>query len=310
VNDAAEMRAGPVPRFSVIITFHNQRQFIAEALDSALAQQNAAFEIIVVDDASSDGTPEVLKQYGEAVRLACLEQNVGACAARNHGAGMARGEYLVFLDGDDAFLPWALDVYNRIVDAKQPAFILATMRWFEGAIPQAGERPQALSVVEYSDYLKRDRGFGHSASAFVIARKAFEEAKGWLVGFFPLEDVELAMRLGTAGKTVQILSPQTILHRAHASNTIHNVLSFMAPTEQLLSREKRGYYPGGAHRQFERQAVIGGVAAHWIKRARKAGLNAQAVKLFAQSWPTLLAGALRRGRQAVAGKQLPETIAM
>ena len=176
-----------VPRFSVIITFHNQREFIKDAMESALSQQHAHYEIIVVDDASSDGSPEILQEYRDAVQLLCLGKNVGACAARNRGAAAAQGEYLVFLDGDDALLPWALEVYERIVAAKNPKIILAIMRWFSGTISalHVGPKPTEISIVQYGDYLRRDRGYAHSASATVIARQAFEEAHGWLVGFFP-----------------------------------------------------------------------------------------------------------------------------
>jgi glycosyltransferase involved in cell wall biosynthesis len=302
-------RTKATPRFSVLITFHNQKHFVKDAMDSALAQKHASFEIVVVDDASSDGTPEALKEYGDRARISCLEKNVGACAARNHAASLATGEYLVFLDGDDAFLPWALETYDRVVTAKNPAFILAGMRWFENALPPPGEMPREMEVVEYTDYLRRDRAFGHSASAFIIWRKAFEAVNGWLVRFFPLEDVELALRLGTSGKTVQILSPATILHRAHASNTINNVLSFIGPTEKLIEREKQGAYPGGDARKFERRALIGGFALHWIKRSAKAGLRGKAARLFLRSWPMLMAGALHRMRKVVSGKSKMETIA-
>jgi glycosyltransferase involved in cell wall biosynthesis len=108
LGESHRERASRAPRFSIIVTFHNQRQFIKDALDSALSQQKAEFEVIVVDDASVDGSQETLKQYGDAIRLLCLQENVGASAARNRGAAAATGEYLVFLDGDDAFLPWAL----------------------------------------------------------------------------------------------------------------------------------------------------------------------------------------------------------
>src|SRR3979409_348473 len=99
------------PRFSVIITSHNQSAFIREAVDSALAQTNQNREIIVVDDASKDDSPAVLKQYGDKILLAALQINQGTATARNLGATMASGEYCVFLDGDDTMLPWALDVY-------------------------------------------------------------------------------------------------------------------------------------------------------------------------------------------------------
>jgi len=114
----------PDIRFSIVITSYNQPEFIKDAVDSALVQRTAEKEIIVVDDASTEGTLQILRQYGDAIRLVPLETNQGACVARNCGAAVAAGEYLVFLDGDDALVPWALDVYERIVQAKKPKMIL------------------------------------------------------------------------------------------------------------------------------------------------------------------------------------------
>jgi glycosyltransferase involved in cell wall biosynthesis len=298
------------PLFSIIITFHNQRRFIKDALDSALSQRDAEFEVVVIDDASTDGSQEILKEYGAAIRLVRLETNVGACAARNRGAAAAVGEYLVFLDGDDALVPWALEVYNRIVQKKTPAFILASMAWFKETLPAAGKRPREMAIVDYDDYFGRDRGFGHSASAFVVARRAFEEAGGWLVGFFPLEDVEFAMRLGVAGRTIQILEPPTIWHRAHPGNTVNDVASFMPPMEVLLRREREGHFPGGAERRLERRALIGGFAAHWVKRAAKSGLRGKAAKLFVHSAPMVFAAVGSKVGRIIGGRSRVEKIAM
>lgn len=302
----------PFTRFSIIITFHNQRDFIKDALDSALSQRNAEFEVIVIDDASIDGSQEILEQYRDAIQLVCFETNVGACAARNRAASLATGEYLVFLDGDDAFLPWALDVYERIVQAKRPELILSSMRWFEGMLPaiQSGDAPREITLVDYSDYLRRDRGFGHSASAIVIARQSFEDVQGWLVGFFPAEDNDLALRLGASGRTIQILAPPTTWHRAHASNTINNISYFIPAMESLLRRERQGCYPGGAGRRFERRALIGGMVFHWTRRAAKSGLHRQAMKLLTRSAPMLLAAITRRLGMMLRGRQPRETIKM
>jgi hypothetical protein len=304
-----EARAAP-PRFSIIITFYNQRNFIKDAVDSAFALRNAGLEIIVVDDASTDGSQEILKQYRDSVQVVCLETNQGACAARDRGASLATGEYLVFLDGDDAFLPWAVDVYERIVQAKQPKMILATMSWFEGTLPVVlpGTAPEEIEVVDYSDYLRRDRPFGTSASALVIAREAFEGVNGWLTSFFPAEDYDFALRLGASGRTIQILSPATVQHRAHASNTINNVSACIVGVDNLLRRERQGDYPGGPHRRFERRALIGGVVFHWARRAAKTGMYRDAMKLMARGWPMVSAAITRRIGVLIGGRQPCEII--
>ena len=88
------------PLVSVIMPAFNGEAFIAEAIDSALAQDYPHLEVIVIDDGSTDGTCDIVRSYGDRVRL--LEQkNQGAAAARNLGIEQARGHYIAFLDADD-----------------------------------------------------------------------------------------------------------------------------------------------------------------------------------------------------------------
>jgi glycosyltransferase involved in cell wall biosynthesis len=298
------------PRFSIIITFYNQRDFIKDALDSALAQRSPGLEVIAVDDGSKDGSQETLKQYRRSAQVVCLETNQGACAARNRGASLATGDFLVFLDGDDAFLPWALDVYERVIQAKNPKMILGTMSWFKGAMPavRREDAPQEITVVDYSDYLRRDRGFGNSASAIIIARDSFEDVGGWSTDFFPAEDHDFALRLGASGRTIQILAPCTVLHRAHASNTVNNVPACIVGVDNLLRQERLDHYPGGARRKLERRAIIGGVVIHWTRMAARNGMYGNAFKLLAHSWPMVLAAVTRRLGVIVGGRQPSETI--
>jgi glycosyltransferase involved in cell wall biosynthesis len=88
------------PRVSIIIPAYNAHAFIAATLDSALAQTVAPAEIIVINDGSTDATPELLKAYDDRIQIS-HQQNAGQAAARNHGARLARGDWLLFLDSDD-----------------------------------------------------------------------------------------------------------------------------------------------------------------------------------------------------------------
>lgn len=300
----------PAIRFSIIITFYNQRAFIKDAIDSALSLQYAEKEVIAVDDASVDGSQEILRQYGDTIRLVCLESNQGACAARNRGAALAKGEHLVFLDGDDAFVPWALNVYERVVREKKPKLILGSMQWFQGTLPAApsADSPHEIQVVEYKDYLRRDRGFGNSASALVIDRQSFEDIDGWPTDLFPCEDQDIALRLGTSGRTVQILAPPTTFHRSHAAQTVVNVPPFILSVCEIIQNERAGRYPGGEGRSRERHALIGGVVFFWAKRAAKSGLYLDAIMLFIRGWRMMLAAFTRRIGVVLSGRQPCETI--
>jgi len=97
---------GCMKKVSIIIPSYNCVSFIRDAVQSALAiRGDFESEVIIVDDASSDGTPDVVRSYGDRVRLIQTAVNGGAAKARNIGLKHATGDYVQFLDGDDIMLP-------------------------------------------------------------------------------------------------------------------------------------------------------------------------------------------------------------
>jgi glycosyltransferase involved in cell wall biosynthesis len=99
-----------MPLFSVVIPTFNRANLIGRAIDSVLAQTMGDFEIIVVDDGSSDGTREVVNALTDPrIRLIPLASNQGAAAARNAGIAAARGELISLLDSDDEYAPAFLE---------------------------------------------------------------------------------------------------------------------------------------------------------------------------------------------------------
>ena len=97
-----------MPTVSVVIPTYNHGRYIAEALDSVLAQTYKDYEVIVVDDGSTDNTREVVEAYGASIRY-IYQQNQRMSAARNAGIRSANGEYIAFLDSDDIWLPEKLE---------------------------------------------------------------------------------------------------------------------------------------------------------------------------------------------------------
>ncbi len=104
----------PAPQFTVVIPVFNRPREIERALRSCLTQQYNDFEVVVVDDGSTDYTASAVRRYLDP-RITLLEHaaNRGVCAARNSGVRRARGEWIVFLDSDDELLPDALGVMAR-----------------------------------------------------------------------------------------------------------------------------------------------------------------------------------------------------
>lgn len=103
------------PLLSVVIPTWNRSSLVCDAIDSALQQRDGAVEVIVVDDASSDATVDLLKrEFGLRIRLLQLDQRRGPGGARNAGAHVARGEFVAFLDSDDVWLAGKLDAELRV----------------------------------------------------------------------------------------------------------------------------------------------------------------------------------------------------
>jgi glycosyltransferase involved in cell wall biosynthesis len=117
------------PRVTVVIPTYNRAWSLAEAVDSVLSQESRDFELIVVDDGSADGTPGLLKGYGDAIRV-LRQDNRGVSAARNAGIAAGRGELIAFLDSDDIWLPGKLKVQVDFFISHPEALICQTEeRW-------------------------------------------------------------------------------------------------------------------------------------------------------------------------------------
>jgi glycosyltransferase involved in cell wall biosynthesis len=101
---------------SVIIPAYNHAPYLRAAIDSALAQTYAPHEVIVVDDGSTDETPQILASYGDRIR-AIRQPNGGVASARNAGIAAASGDYLAFLDSDDLWEPRKLELQMARFDA-------------------------------------------------------------------------------------------------------------------------------------------------------------------------------------------------
>ena len=297
-------------RFTIVITCYNQRDFIRAAVQSALSQNpHLTEEIIVVDDGSTDGSREALEEFRDSIQLRWLPGNRGPIEARNQGAAQAKGQYLVFLDGDDAFMPWALDVYERIIADRKPKVILARPRWFEGPIPtpKAEGVPDKIQFVEYQALLRKDRGAGLSASAYIVDRQAFQSVGGWSEGIFQLDLQDLSAKLGLM-PMVLICSPNTVFYRIHEGNSIHSVPPFVKNLYRLLRKEKAGEYPGGQEHRIDRHAWFGGLIIFWVKRAVRAGLYKDAAKLMLTGRAMVLAAVVHRAAAIIRGRRPIETM--
>ncbi|MDQ3007077.1 MAG: glycosyltransferase family 2 protein [Chloroflexota bacterium] len=123
---------------SVIVIFLNASDFLQEAIESVLAQTYEHWELLLVDDGSSDGSTEIAMSFASenSAQIKYFEhddhQNLGMSAARNLGIRNAKGDYIAFLDADDYWLPNKLDVQTSVLDSQPDAGMLfgSTKYWF------------------------------------------------------------------------------------------------------------------------------------------------------------------------------------
>jgi glycosyltransferase involved in cell wall biosynthesis len=118
---------------SVIMPVYNGQEFVADAVRSALGQTLPPREVIVVDDGSTDSTPEVLSTFGEQITV-MRQRNMGVSAARNAGVRTARSEWIGFLDQDDVWKPSKLEVISRAVAGQDEVGLVfsAVEHWWDG----------------------------------------------------------------------------------------------------------------------------------------------------------------------------------
>lgn len=109
---------------SVIIPAYNRAHVIKRAIESVLNQTYKDLELIIVDDCSTDNTKEIVESiHDQRVTYLCLQRNSGACAARNRGIDVAKGEYIAFQDSDDEWLPLKLEKQVQLLEAKEADII-------------------------------------------------------------------------------------------------------------------------------------------------------------------------------------------
>jgi hypothetical protein len=224
---------------------------------------------------------------------------------------MASGDYLVFLDGDDSFLPWALDVYATIADQWNPRMILGRLLWFEGSKREVKpeDAPSEIKILVYETLMRKDRTYRASASAMVIERRAFEDVRGWSDTIFPMDDIDIMVKLGYSGRSIQIWSPATTCYRVHASNTVHRVAWCIGGAHKLIHKEHTGEYPGGRSGRFERFAFIGGPVLFWVRKAFRTGFYSEGLRLFVAGWPMIMAAIANRFVAILRGRSPFQTVA-
>ena len=187
---------------TVVIPAYNAQETLACALDSVLAQTRSADEIIVVDDASSDGTAAVAESYGRhGITVVHLPERRGAAAARNAGIRAAKGNWIAFLDADDEWLPIKLEKQVAAITTNPAAsFIFCASEEFSPEGRSWGDTFRGGPVTSGSNAWKALLACNFVATPTVVApRNLLLQLGGFDEKLAVAEDQDMWIRLALAG---------------------------------------------------------------------------------------------------------------
>jgi glycosyltransferase involved in cell wall biosynthesis len=212
-----------LPPVSVIIPTFNRAKLLPAAIGSVLAQDYPAFEVLVVDDGSSDATPELLHEFSGRLRFV-RQANRGAAAARNAGIRAARHDFLAFLDSDDQFAPGKL---TRQAEAllQQPKYLISHTDevWYRQGRLLKQKKKHARHG---GDLFARSLQFCVVGMSTVMARRRFFEQVGFFDEELPCcEDYDLWLRAVRQLEFLLVPEPLTIKHggRPDQLSDIHRI---------------------------------------------------------------------------------------
>ena len=202
------------PIVSVLVTVFNREVYLEETIESILKSSWTDFELILVDDASTDASLAIAKKIArkdERVRVVANEKNLGDYSNRNKAASLAKGKYIKYVDSDDLIYPHSLGLMVESMNRNpEAAFALSHSR------PE-DESPYPWALLPTETYRKHFLGAGCLScgpSAAIIRREAYESVGGFRQHWKVLADTDLWLRLASRWPTV-LLPPGLVWWRRH-----------------------------------------------------------------------------------------------
>ena len=225
----------------------NAESYLREALDSTLEQTHSAFELIVVDDGSTDRTRSILAEYADRddrVHTHLLD-HAGSCAALNRGLSLARTEWVAIMHADDVMEPHRLERQVAFAEEHPTAAVLSSLVY---VINGEGTRI-GLSTTELSQPGKAQKmvvkneiiGFHHPAA--MLRKSAALKVGGYRQAFWPCEDIDLWNRIAEQGQEILVQPEYLLNYRKHgtaASANIRRLREKYHYTRTAMRHRRRG----------------------------------------------------------------------
>jgi len=290
------------PAVSVVMCVYNGERFLHEAVESILNQTFADLELIVVDDGSTDSTPQILAGYvSRDFRVVVHRQaNQGPAAAANRGVGLARAPLIARLDADDVALPTRLECQSRFLIEHETVAVVGGAVTFidENGRSWADPVQFPLTDAEIHEMLTTTTPFVHSA--VMLRRDAFECVGGYRPIFREAEDLDLWLRIAECYELANV--PELVVrYRIHAQQTTAQTLERTALHDvaaRIGARARKAGRPDplDAVDRIDHQTVLAAgatnkeitatfiqIATWYAKTMSRAGYEDAAEKLFAEA---------------------------
>jgi glycosyltransferase involved in cell wall biosynthesis len=189
------------PAISVVLTTYNRRGLLQRAIASVLAQSDANFELLIIDDASTDGTADYLRSLNDPrIVIQIAEANLGPSGARNIGLKLARAPAVAFLDSDDAYLPRRLSAPLAVLAAEPTVVcVLSSARKYDRDVPRDARIPDLKLSPEAFEWALICDLIPVEATSVTVRRAAALAAGGFCDALRRTEDREFLIRLARHG---------------------------------------------------------------------------------------------------------------
>ncbi|QIR40492.1 glycosyltransferase [Tolypothrix sp. PCC 7910] len=265
-----------VPLVSVVIPCYNAEQYLAETITSVLSQTWQDFEIIAVDDGSTDNTANLLRSYGSKIR-AEFSPNRGASAARNLGTTLARGKFIQYLDADDLLRPDALE--KRIQALVSSDADVAYSDWQRLTENQAGKFllgdviSRRIEDVHSDPQIALFTDFWAPPAALLYHRRIVEAIGSWNESLPIIQDARFLLDAALmGGKFVYVPGVQAD-YRVHKANSLsrRNPIKFVVDCFNNACQVEEFWKVNGgitSERQATLEQVYGGVARFFFEHDR------------------------------------------
>jgi glycosyltransferase involved in cell wall biosynthesis len=229
------------PYFSVVLPTHNRAEMLREAIQSILNQTFTDFEVIVVDDHSSDHTAEVVASFADPRINYILNDHIrGGAGTRNAGIFRAKGEWVAFLDDDDLWLPEKLQLqYERILTASQDVGLV-----YSGYTVVIGDNRSYTRMAQKEGWLLQELLYHNFIAGFysVVIRKDLLWAVNGLDEAFPAsQDIELYIRIAQLSQIVCVKEPLVRVRMSHSERITSNFQKKLNGNVLLLNKYREFY---------------------------------------------------------------------